>query len=141
MVSTAAIFAAGLAALTAVIAVLPTTAFDAVAAHLPLARSYLASHSLHPPEALQYGWYPQGFEILASFAWFFGGQAGAQILAACVLRPCGPAPPRDREPVRPLADGGGDRRVPRCLDSAGSLDGQRAEERPADVGVAAGLAV
>ncbi len=85
LISIAAVFAAGLAALTAVIAVLPTTAFDAVAAHLPLARSYLASHSLHPPQALQYGWYPQGFEILAGFAWFFGGQTGAQVLAACVF--------------------------------------------------------
>jgi hypothetical protein len=81
LITIATVFVAAFACLSAVMAVLPATAGDVVAAHLPLARYYVASHTMHPPEALGYGWFPQAFEILAAYAWFLGGQGASQILA------------------------------------------------------------
>ena len=77
-----------LAVFVAIVLVLFTTAAvltpawdgDAIRSHLALARAYLIQHSAAAPPALNYGYYPQGFEVLASAAYALGGQPAAQMI-------------------------------------------------------------
>lgn len=80
LLSVCIVFSSAFAALSAIVAITPVTAADALNAHLPLAASYLASHTLTPPESLNYGWFPQGFEVLLGLLSSFAGQAGARLL-------------------------------------------------------------
>ena len=100
VVSLCVVVSAALAALTAVIAVTPSIAADALTFHLNLTRSYAASGFMQPPETLAYGWFPQAFEAMMTAAWVFGEQPAAQfvgvqffalaaLLVAAIVRACG----------------------------------------------------
>lgn len=56
----------------------PTWFGDSVRFHLPLVLSYLKSHSIAVPDLIPYGYYPQGFEVLATLGYALGGQVAAQ---------------------------------------------------------------
>lgn len=56
----------------------PAWTGDAVRAHLPLVRVYLQQHSLAVPALIPYGYFPQGFEVLAAMAYALGGQTAGQ---------------------------------------------------------------
>jgi hypothetical protein len=76
-----AIFASIVLALFTAAAVLaPAWEGDAIRSHLALARAYLLQHSIAVPAALNYGYYPQGYEVLASAAYALGGQTAAQAI-------------------------------------------------------------
>lgn len=79
-VSLAVFVAILLALFTAAAVIAPAWEGDAIRAHLALARAYLIQHSVAVPPALNYGYYPQGFEVLASAAYALGGQAAAQMI-------------------------------------------------------------
>jgi len=63
-----------------VAALAPTLVMDAVKMHLPAAQSYVAVHALRPVFALDYSYYPQGFEILMAAAYALGAQPAAQMI-------------------------------------------------------------
>jgi hypothetical protein len=56
----------------------PVWSGDGLRAHLPLVRVYLLQHSLAVPDVLAYGYFPQGFEVLAAMGYALGGQMAAQ---------------------------------------------------------------
>lgn len=53
---------------------------DSIQYHLPLMRVFLACHDLTVPRAIPYGYYPQGFEVLALGEFALAGQPAAQFL-------------------------------------------------------------
>jgi len=78
----------------------PSIAFDPVAVHIPSAQFYTQTHALRPVTGLDYSYYPQGFEMLWTFAYALAGQPGAQLMSAlffplfllilaCLARACG----------------------------------------------------
>jgi hypothetical protein len=74
------VFAAIFVFVTGVVALAPSIAFDALAAHLAAARFYAMHHALAPLPLLAYSYYPQGFEELLAMAYSLGGQPAAQML-------------------------------------------------------------
>lgn len=74
-----AVFAALILTVMAALAWLtPTSSGDPVRMHLSLVRVFLAQHSLDVPAVIPYGYFPQGFEVLAAMAYALGGQFAAQ---------------------------------------------------------------
>ncbi len=69
------------AAAALAVSLAPSIAFDPVALHLALARSYSAQHALATIPSLDYGYYPQGFEELMALAWSLAGQPAAQLIS------------------------------------------------------------
>ena len=59
----------------------PSIAFDPVAVHIPSARFYAEIHALRPVTGITYSYYPQGFEMLWTFAYVVAGQAGMQLIS------------------------------------------------------------
>jgi hypothetical protein len=53
---------------------------DTVQFHIPLIRVFLAQHALTVPAAIPYGYFPQGFELLAALPYALAGQIAAQFL-------------------------------------------------------------
>lgn len=96
-----AMFFAGILVIFACLVWLTPTWFgDSIQYHLPLVLSYLKSHSIAVPEVNPYGYYPQGFEVLAVLGYALGGQEAAQgieplffligvALLICIARACG----------------------------------------------------
>jgi 4-amino-4-deoxy-L-arabinose transferase-like glycosyltransferase len=74
-------FAAILAACTAVLMLAPTLSWDAMKMHLPLTQYYLQVHGLQPKPQLDYSFFPQAAESMATLAWALGGQAAAQLIS------------------------------------------------------------
>jgi hypothetical protein len=60
--------------------VMPVWTGDAVRFHLMLSRLYAESGGLTPPQFEMYGYYPQAFELLGSWALLLGGEAGPQLI-------------------------------------------------------------
>jgi hypothetical protein len=56
----------------------PLWSGDPLRFHLALVRSFLWSHSLSTPSAIYYGFFPQGFEVIATLGYALGGQYAAQ---------------------------------------------------------------
>ena len=76
-----AIFAAIVFALITTATLLtPAWNGDTIQFHLPLMRVFLASHDLTVPRAISYGYFPQGFEVLATAAYAIAGQMAAQFV-------------------------------------------------------------
>jgi Dolichyl-phosphate-mannose-protein mannosyltransferase len=76
-----AMFAAVLLALiTAATSLTPAWNGDTVEFHIPLIRVFFASHALTVPRAIPYGYFPQGFEVLAMMSYAFVGQIAAQFV-------------------------------------------------------------
>jgi hypothetical protein len=76
-----AIFAAiVLAIITAATLLTPAWNGDTIQFHIPLMRVYLSAHALTVPAAIPYGYYPQGFEVLAAAAYALAGQTAAQFV-------------------------------------------------------------
>jgi hypothetical protein len=76
-----AIFAAIVLALIAAATLLtPAWNGDTVQFHLPLMRVFLSAHALTVPPAIPYGYYPQGFEVVAATAYALAGQIAAQFV-------------------------------------------------------------
>ena len=65
----------------AVMAIAPSTAFDPVKMHLSEALFFLQQNGLKPMPMLQDSYYPQGFEVLMTWAWLLGGQTAAQLVS------------------------------------------------------------
>ena len=78
----AVVFAFIAAACALMISLAPSIAFDAVAVHLPSVQFYAQTHALKPVTGLEYSYYPQGFEMLWTFAYALAGQPGAQLMSA-----------------------------------------------------------
>jgi hypothetical protein len=74
-------FAAILAACTSVLMLAPTLSWDAMKMHLPLTQYYLQVHALEPKPLLDYSFFPQAAESMATLAWALGGQAAAQLIS------------------------------------------------------------
>jgi|HubBroStandDraft_6_1064221.scaffolds.fasta_scaffold121737_1 hypothetical protein len=76
-----AVFAAIVfAIITAATLLTPAWNGDTVQFHLPLMRVFLSAHALTVPPAIPYGYYPQGFEVLAATAYALAGQIAAQFV-------------------------------------------------------------
>jgi hypothetical protein len=76
-----AIFAAIVfAPITAATLLTPAWNGDTIQFHLPLMRVFLSAHALTVPPAIPYGYYPQGFEVLAATAYALAGQIAAQFV-------------------------------------------------------------
>lgn len=76
-----AVFAAIVFALiTAATLLTPAWNGDTVQFHLPLIRVFLAAHALTVPPTIPYGYFPQGFEVLAAGAYALAGQIAAQFV-------------------------------------------------------------
>jgi hypothetical protein len=76
-----AVFASIILALIATTTLLtPAWNGDSIQFHLPLMRVFLSNHDLTVPSAIPYGYYPQGFEVLASAGFALGGQTAAQLV-------------------------------------------------------------
>jgi len=63
-----------------VAALSPTLVMDAVKMHLPAAQFYVAMHALQPVSAMEYSYYPQGYEIVVAAAYSLGAQPAAQMI-------------------------------------------------------------
>jgi hypothetical protein len=70
------------AACTLMIMLAPSIAFDPVVYHLPSVQYYAGEHALRPVPGIDYSFYPQGVELLWTFAYVLAGQAGAQMISA-----------------------------------------------------------
>jgi len=70
-----ALLASGLA-----VALTPSTAFDPLRFHLPLARYYSATGGLNPLPSDGYGYNPQNFEMMLAMGYNLAGQIGAQLI-------------------------------------------------------------
>ena len=76
-----AIFAAiVLGIVTAATVLTPAWNGDTIQFHLALIRVFLSSHALTVPKAIPYGYFPQGFEVLAAAAYSLAGQTAAQFV-------------------------------------------------------------
>ncbi len=78
----------------------PSLTHDTLMSHLPAARFYAAEEALEPLPSSRNSYYPQGFEVLMTLGYVFGGQPAAQmvsplffgltvLLAFAVARECG----------------------------------------------------
>jgi hypothetical protein len=79
-VSVALFAAIILALITAATMLTPAWNGDTIEFHLALMRVFLAAHALTVPQAIPYGYFPQGFEILAATAYSLAGQIAAQFV-------------------------------------------------------------
>jgi len=79
-VSIAVFTAIVLALITAATILTPAWNGDTIQFHLPLMRVFLAAHALTVPPTIPYGYYPQGFEVLAAGAFALAGQIAAQFV-------------------------------------------------------------
>ena len=81
----------------------PSLTHDTLMSHLPAVRFYAAEQALEPLPFSSYSYYPQGFEVLMTLGYVFGGQPAAQmvsplffgltlLLAFALARECGVAP-------------------------------------------------
>ena len=84
----AAFFGAGLVLLAALSALTPPTNGDAIRFHLALAKSYLQSGGLNVPQFIEYGYYPQAYEVLTTTVWGISGLAAAQMLPGFIFLLC-----------------------------------------------------
>ena len=76
-----AVFAAIIFGLIAAATILtPAWNGDTVQFHLALIRVFFSSHALSVPRAIPYGYFPQGFEVLATAAYGIAGQTAAQFV-------------------------------------------------------------
>ncbi len=76
-----AIFAAIVLALIGATTLLtPAWNGDTIQFHIPLMRVFLSAHALTVPPAIPYGYFPQGFEVLAAAAYALAGQSAAQFV-------------------------------------------------------------
>ncbi|HTW65424.1 MAG TPA: glycosyltransferase family 39 protein [Bryobacteraceae bacterium] len=66
--------------ITAATLLTPAWNGDTIEFHLPLIRVFLAAHALTVPQAIPYGYFPQGFEVLAMGPYAFAGQIAAQFV-------------------------------------------------------------
>jgi 4-amino-4-deoxy-L-arabinose transferase-like glycosyltransferase len=66
--------------ITLATALTPAWNGDTVQFHLPLIRVFLSAHALAVPRAIPYGYFPQGFEVLAATAYALAGQTAAQLV-------------------------------------------------------------
>jgi len=64
------------------LALAPSIAFDPVAVHLPSIQFYLQLHALRPVTGIDYSYFPQGFEMLWTWAYALAGQPAAQLMSA-----------------------------------------------------------
>lgn len=79
-VSIAMFAAIVLALITAATLLTPAWNGDTIHFHLPLVRVFVAAHALTVPPTIPYGYFPQGFEVLASAAYALAGQIAAQFV-------------------------------------------------------------
>lgn len=77
--------AAGAIMLGGVVGIAPSTHFDSISFHLPLARHYAETGGLAPLRLVDYSYFPQGYELLLAGLWTLGGQPAAQLLSAVSL--------------------------------------------------------
>ena len=84
----AAFFGAGLVLLASLSALTPPTNGDAIRFHLALAKSYLQSGGLNVPQFIEYGYYPQAYEMLTTMVWSISGLAAAQMLPGFIFLLC-----------------------------------------------------
>jgi len=82
LVGVAMVFAFVAAVCALMLALAPSIAFDPVAMHLPSIQFYALTHALRPVPGIDYSYYPQGFEMLWTFAYVLAGQPGAQLMSA-----------------------------------------------------------
>jgi Dolichyl-phosphate-mannose-protein mannosyltransferase len=76
-----AIFAAIVLALIGATTLLtPAWNGDTIQFHIPLMRVFLSAHALTVPPAIPYGYFPQGFEVLAAAVYALAGQIAAQFV-------------------------------------------------------------
>jgi hypothetical protein len=75
------VFAVGGAACALAVAIAPSIAYDPLAMHLALARFYAEQHALAAIPLFDYGYFPQGGEVLMALAWSLGGQPAAQLIS------------------------------------------------------------
>jgi len=75
------VFAVAAAACALAVSLSPSIAFDPLAMHLALARYYSDQHALAAIPSLDYGYFPQGCEVLMALAWSLGGQPAAQLIS------------------------------------------------------------
>ncbi len=68
------------ALITAATLLTPAWNGDTIQFHIPLMRVFLASHDLAVPPAISYGYFPQGFEVLAAAVYALAGQMAAQFV-------------------------------------------------------------
>jgi hypothetical protein len=66
--------------ITAATLLTPAWNGDTVQFHIPLMRVFLAAHALTVPPAIPYGYFPQGFEVLAATSFALAGQIAAQFV-------------------------------------------------------------
>jgi hypothetical protein len=79
-VSVAIFSAIILALISATTSLTPAWNGDTIQFHLPLIRVFLSAHALTVPAAIPYGYFPQGFEVLATAVYALAGQAAAQLV-------------------------------------------------------------
>ena len=68
------------ALITAATLLTPAWNGDTIQFHIPLMRVFIASHDLTVPPAVSYGYFPQGFEVLATAVYGLAGQMAAQFV-------------------------------------------------------------
>jgi len=78
----AVVFGAIAVAMTAIVAIAPSVAFDVLRMHLPAVIFYSSHHVLAPVPGLAYSYYPQGAELLMTLGYTLAGQPAAQMIAA-----------------------------------------------------------
>ena len=59
----------------------PSLTHDTLMSHLPAVRFYAAEQELKPLPFSSYSYYPQGFEVLMTLGYVFGGQSAAQMVS------------------------------------------------------------
>ena len=74
--------------ISALTALTSTTNGDAIRFHLALAKSYLQSGNLSVPAFIDYGYFPQNYELLTAMLWGVGGLAAAQMLTPILFLLC-----------------------------------------------------
>jgi hypothetical protein len=79
-VSIAMFAAIVLGIITAATVVTPAWNGDTIQFHLPLVRVFFSTHALTVPKPIPYGYFPQGFEVLATAAFGLAGQTAAQFI-------------------------------------------------------------
>ncbi len=88
LVGIAAFFGASLVLLASLSALTAPTNGDAIRFHLALAKSYLQSGGLNVPQFIDYGYYPQSYEVLTTMVWGISGLAAAQMLPGFIFLLC-----------------------------------------------------
>lgn len=73
-------FGAIFLAVSLLVILTPSIAYDSIAAHLPLAKMFVEHHRLEAFPLLTYSYNPQGVEVLMALGYAFDGQTAAQMV-------------------------------------------------------------